>query len=86
MSSYKTDVLRDRLQYASCIGKKVYMSQREADDKAALSNAASGERLVGYGCPWCTLWHMGHRKSKKRLESERKLKQYTFASGRHSVS
>jgi hypothetical protein len=31
-----------------------------------LSSFHSGEQLVGYECPFCKLWHMGHRKSKKR--------------------
>jgi hypothetical protein len=86
MNCYQTDVLRERLEYASCVGKKAYFSQREADDKAALSSAASGENLIGYECPFCTLWHMGHRKSKRRQESERKLKQYEFASGKRRAN
>jgi hypothetical protein len=35
------------MEYASCVGKKVYLSQREADDKAALSSFHSREELVG---------------------------------------
>jgi hypothetical protein len=82
MSSHKANLLVERLEYGSCCGKKTYLSQREADDKAALSSTASGEELIGYQCPFCTLWHMGHRKSKKRLESERMLKRYQFESGK----
>jgi hypothetical protein len=78
MNRYQTDVLRARLEYASCVGKKTYFSQREADDKATLSSFHSREELVGYQCPFCALWHMGHRKSRERLESERKLKPYKF--------
>ncbi len=36
MSSYKTGMLFERLEYASCMGKKTYFSRREADDKAAV--------------------------------------------------
>ena len=80
--SYQIDALWERLEYASCVGKKVYMSQRETDDKAALSSFHSGEELIGYQCPFCALWHMGHRKGKKRLEAEQKLKPYKFESGK----
>ena len=86
MSLYRTNVLVERLEYGSCVGKKTYLSQREADDKAALSSAASGEELVAYQCPFCLLFHMGHSKSKKRLESERKLKQYERESGKRKAT
>jgi hypothetical protein len=82
MNRCQADVLQERLEYASCVGKKTYFSQREADDKAALSSAASGEELIAYQCPFCLLFHMGHRKNKKRLEAEQKLKPYKFESGK----
>jgi hypothetical protein len=81
MSRYQIDVLRERLECASCVGKKVYLSQREAGGKAALSSLHSAEELVGYQCPFCLLFHIGHRKSNKRLEAEQKLKSYKFEGG-----
>ena len=67
MSRRKTSALLERLKHGSCVGKKVYLSQREADDKAAQSSFYSGEVLIGYQCPFCALWHIGHRKRRKRL-------------------
>jgi hypothetical protein len=82
MNRYETSALRDRLEQGSCVGKKAYLSQREADDKAALSSFYSGEELIGYQCPFCLLFHMGHRKSEKRLEAEHRLEQYECELGK----
>jgi hypothetical protein len=76
MNRYQIDLLRERLEYASCVGKKVYLSQREADGKVALSSFHSGEELVGYQCPFCLLFHIGHRKSKKRIAGEGMARRY----------
>lgn len=59
MNRYQTSLLLNRLEYASCHGKKAYFSQRQADDKAEKSSAFSGEELIGYRCDFCLLWHMG---------------------------
>jgi hypothetical protein len=80
MNRHRRNELLHNMEKASCVGKNVYFSQREADDKAALSSFYSREVLHGYQCPFCALWHMGHRKSRMRLESERELKQYEFDS------
>lgn len=48
-----------------------------ADGKAALSSFHS-EELVGHQCPFCAFWHMGHRKSNKRIEAEQEVKLYKF--------
>lgn len=67
-----------RLEHGSCVGKKAYMSRREVDDRAALSSCLASEDLISYQCPFCFLYHMGHPKSKRRLQSERKAKTYAL--------
>ena len=83
MSRYKSDALLQRLEHGSCVGKKMYFSQREADDKAALSSRYSGEKLVGYQCPFCRLYHMGHPKRRERLEVEPMLQQHLPEVGKY---
>lgn len=74
MNRCQTNALLERLEHGSCTGKQFYFSQREADDKAALSSFYSGEELGGYHCPFCLLFHIGHPKGGKRRKLERKLK------------
>ncbi len=77
----RSDSALAELEVGSCLGKRAYMSLREAADTAAASRNHTGENIQAYQCPFCLLFHMGHRKSKKRLEAEGKLKPYKFEDG-----
>jgi hypothetical protein len=81
----RSDIIAVELEVGSCLGKRAYLSLREASDKASASRKHTGENILAYQCPFCLLFHMGHPKSKKRLESERKLKQYEFESGKRKA-
>lgn len=81
MNKYRATVITNRMEQNSCRGKREYLSMREASDGAMVVSKRIGESLVAYQCPFCCLFHVGHRSIRKRLEAERKLKRYGFNTG-----
>lgn len=82
MNSYRASVIANRMEQNSCLGKREHFSLREAQDAAETVGRRIGELVPAYECPFCRLFHVGHRKSQKRIEAERKLKKYGFEVGR----
>ena len=82
MNNCRANVILNRMEATSCVGKREHMSMRGASDAAWTMSYKTGEQLVAYQCPFCCLFHVGHQKGRKRLESERKLKRYEFESGK----
>jgi hypothetical protein len=80
MNKYRATVIANRMEQNSCRGKREYLSMREASTEAVLVSKRIGESLVSYQCPFCCLFHVGHRPSRKRIEAERKLKKYACES------
>jgi hypothetical protein len=74
MSSNYAAVLVERLERGSCTGKRIHFSMRQAHNVALLMTAKTGEELRPYQCPFCCLFHVGHRKSLKRLQTEKLIK------------
>lgn len=73
MSKDSVSAIRERMEAGSCTGKREYMSMREAHDGAIfMANRAEGS-LGAYQCPFCCFFHVGHRKGRKRMETERAL-------------
>jgi hypothetical protein len=70
------------MEQNSCRGKREYLSMRDASDVANMVSKRIGESLVAYQCPFCCLFHVGHRPSRRWIEAERKLKRY----GRYSIA
>ena len=76
MNNYRATVMANRMEENSCRGKREYMSMREASDGARIVSQRIGEPLLAYQCPFCCLFHVGHRKSRKRALAERTLRKY----------
>lgn len=76
VNSFKMNTITALMERGSCRGKREYMSMREASDGATIMSNRIGEPLVAYQCPYCYLFHVGHRKGPKRLEAELALTQY----------
>jgi hypothetical protein len=84
MNNKSVKVILDRMEQNSCRGKKEYFSIREASDRAVAESRRIGEELMPYQCPFCFLFHLGHRPTRNRIEAERKLKQYGIEVGNFS--
>jgi hypothetical protein len=78
MNKYRATIIANRMEQNSCRGKREYLSMREAGDVALVVSKRIGEFLVAYQCPFCCLFHVGHRPSRARVLAERKLKKYGF--------
>ena len=70
MNTFKMNTIMALMEKGSCRGKREYMSMREASDGATFMSSRTGEHLIAYQCQFCRLFHVGHRKGRKRLESE----------------
>jgi hypothetical protein len=78
MNRRRTSVVMERMERSSCHGKKDYMSLREAADRAAASRYHTGEDIQAYQCPFCLLFHIGHRPDKKRLQVLERISRRIF--------
>jgi hypothetical protein len=78
MNNYRATVIVKRMEQNSCRGKREYLSMREASDVARIVGQRSGQPLIPYECPFCCLFHVGHPKSRRRLQAERKLRGPAF--------
>lgn len=74
MNKFQKTLIVRRMETGSCIGKQEHMSLRDANDVAALMSRRGGEPLIAYQCPFCRLFHVGHRKGRHRLQLELALK------------
>ncbi len=59
---FKVQQIIDRNQFeATCGRKRAYTDPVLAEREAArLQSVKPGEYFTTYGCPYCTLWHVGH--------------------------
>jgi len=74
MNAHKARVLVHRMEENSCLGKREYLSLHDARHAASVVGKKIGECLVAHQCLFCRLFHVGHRKSWKRIEGEQRLK------------
>lgn len=49
-----------------CHGKKGYPTLDCALEFRRASYGGQAVDMDAYFCPWCRMWHLGHRKPKKR--------------------
>ena len=47
-----------------CEGKRAYATNERAAEEIRRAHKATTD-VVAYFCPWCRLWHVGHRKRKR---------------------
>ncbi len=59
----------------ACEGKRAHLSMREAAIEARRLSVRSSEHLDAYQCPFCSLFHAGHRPHRTRLKTLRRMKQ-----------
>ena len=76
MNNYKKRSLQSLMEAGSCTGKVSHVSMREAKHAAKSMNIKTCEPVGAYQCPFCRLFHIGHRKNKKRLEAEKKIRHF----------
>ena len=74
MSEYQRDLILKNMEDNSCTGKRRHYSMRAAEEAAKVT--PSDTRLIAYQCPFCQVFHVGHRKSRKRLEMERRIRRW----------
>jgi hypothetical protein len=46
---------------ATCTGKKRFFSRKAAKQRANQIRRHTGNRMHAYQCPFCQLFHLGHR-------------------------